>query len=206
MFGKVFSICLILVICISGIAAANTILLAPTGTTLTTGQIRAEAALSPDNENGKYYWFATGFQQFEASIIRYENVLGTDENQFSGQWNFIPETFLTPAISFGVTDVTSQSKEGIGAYAAITKHLPIGRFSSLLKDLAVSGGVGIKGINGPFFGLEAKLPANLFLQFEYDSRDFNGAVGWQPVSLFRVKGSSIRNEFYFGAEIVPVQF
>lgn len=206
MLGKVFCICLILVICLPGLAAANTILLAPTGTTLTTGQVRAEAALSPGNDNGKYYWFGTGFQQFEARVIRFETANGEKENQFGAQWNFLPETILTPAVSFGVSDITSQSHEGIGVYVAATRHLPTGPLSSVIKDLAVSGGVGIKGIKGPFFGVEAKLPWNLFAQVEYDSRDINAAAGWQPVSLFRIKASNIRSEFYFGAEIVPIQF
>lgn len=206
MIGRVFCVCLILVMCLSGFAAANTILLAPTGTTLTTGQIRAEAAFSPGNDEGKYYWLGAGFQQFEARVIRFENAAGDHENQFGVQWNFLPETFLTPAISFGVTDITSQSQEGIGVYAAVTRHVNTGRLSPVLKELAVSGGIGLKGVNGPFFGVEAKLPLNTFAQVEYDSRNLNASIGWQPAELFRVKASSIRDEFYFGAELVPIQF
>lgn len=187
-------------------AFANNLLLIPTGNTLSTGQFRAEAALSPDNTAGRYYWFGTGLQQLEVNLIRYEKHSGEDENLIGLQWSFLPETMLTPGISFGARDIAMQSAEGIGVYAAISKHLPIGKMSPVLKDLSVTAGIGAAGIRGPFFGFEASLPYRLFAEGEYDSRDFNGAVGWQPSEHFRLKAYAIRREFYLGAELVPAAF
>ena len=186
-------------------ANANPIILAPSGTTLTTGQIRAEAATTADNGNGQYYWLATGLMQVELNVIRLQAQGVRDETQLGAQWSFLPETIFTPAIGFGVRDVSSQSKEGIGFYTAITKHLPMPAVSPL-KDFALTAGFGVAGVHGPFCGFEAKLPWNMFAQGEYDSRDINAAIGWQPVKYFRIKTYSIRSDFYFGAEILPIQF
>lgn len=128
------------------------------------------------------------------------------ENMVGIQASFLPETSLSPAVAFGVRDVAGQSPEGIGVYAVITRHLPVGPASVLVKDLAATVGIGLFGVRGPFAGFEAKLPYGLFAQGEYDSRNLNAAVGWQPTKLFRVKAYTIRNEFYLGAELVPVTF
>lgn len=185
---------------------ADYLLLAPTATTLVPGQVRAEAAFSPDNSQGRYYWLATGLQQYELSAIRQERPGLSSENLLGIQASFLPETSLNPAVAFGVRDAVNQSSEGIGIYAVVTRHLPVGARSVLIKDFAATVGVGLFGIRGPFSGFEAKLPMNLFVQGEWDSRDFNAAAGWQPASLFRVKAYTIHKEFYLGAELVPVAF
>lgn len=194
-------------VALSGVPAiANPILFAPTGNTLTTGQFRAEAAFSPDNEHGKYFWLGAGLLQFEANLIRFESPTGKKENLIGMQWNFLPETLLTPGISFGVKDIASESEEGIGGYLAITKHISTDTVVPLVKDFSATAGVGVGGIKGLFAGFEAKLPLGFFVQGEYDSHDLNAAVGWQPVSMFRVKAYSLRKDFFFGAELVPILF
>lgn len=187
-------------------SCADYLLLAPTATTLTTGQVRAEAALSPDNTDGRYYWLATGLEQYELSAIRQERPGLSAENMIGIQSSFLPETSLNPAVAFGARDVASQTSDGIGVYAVVTKHLPVGAASIFLKDFAATVGVGLFGVRGPFGGFEAKLPMNLFVEAEYDSHDVNGAIGWQPLSLFRVKAYSIRKDFFVGAELVPITF
>ena len=187
-------------------AVADPLILSPRGTTLTTGQFRLEAAFSPGNDRGKLFWFATGFQQLEINAIRIDNRIGQDETILGAQWNFLPETMLTPAISFGVRDAAFQSAEGLGVYAAVTRHLPIGEGSRFLKDFEVTAGIGVAGIRGPFASFEALTVGNLFAEAEYDSREFNVAVGWQPIPRLRLKLYTIRDELYYGAELVPISF
>lgn len=191
---------------VSTLAAANPILLAPSGSTLTTGQFRAEAALSPDNEDGRYFWLGAGLMQFEANLLHFEDPNGDDGNLIGAQWSFLPETALTPGVAFGVWDITSESDDGIAGYLAVTKSLPTNMVLPLLRDVSATIGLGLGGIKGPFAGVEARLPLGLFVQAEYDSRDFNAAVGWHPVKLFRVKAYTIHSDFYFGAELVPIVF
>lgn len=198
---------LALLVFVSSSVSANYLILAPTGTTLTTGQVRAEAAFSPNDDHGKMFWLGTGLMQLEVNVIRFDKVGGTTaENRVGAQWSFLPETSITPAVAFGVTDAASESKEGIGGYAVVTKHIRTGAINPFLKDLALTGGIGAGGIKGPFAGVEAHFPAGIFVQAEYDSHDFNGAVGWQPVKIFRLKAYTIRANLYFGAELVPIRF
>ncbi|MCX6345413.1 MAG: DUF4148 domain-containing protein [Armatimonadetes bacterium] len=195
-----------LIICACIPASANYLLLAPTGTTLTTAQVRAEAALSPSGDNGQYYWLATGLMQVELNVLRFQPTEGDVQNRLGAQWNFLPETMITPAVGFGVTDVTNDSSNGSGFYVAVTKRLPMSRLPLIVKDLSITVGIGAGGIKGPFGSVEAHFPAGLFMQAEYDSHDFNGAVGWQPVSMFRVKAYTLHDETYYGAEFLPIQF
>jgi hypothetical protein len=190
--------------CVS--AWANPIILAPSGLTLSTGQVRAEAAFGSDSHNGKYFWLGTGLMQVEANVIRSDNVKGQTENMIGVQWNFLPETFATPAVAFGATDVADQSKDGFGVYVVATKRLKVGQYIPMVKSFSATGGIGVGGIRGPFVGMQVKFPYGLFLDGEYDSRDFNGAVGWQPMKMLRLKAYSIRDDFYVGAEIPPLTF
>lgn len=184
----------------------NPLLLAPTGTTLTTGQFRAEVALSSGNKRGNYTWVATGFKQFEASLIRISGVAGEDANLFSAQWCFLPETFITPAVSLGVYDIGAQTEDGMGVYFAASKHISTKALTAFLRDFSITLGVGLGGIKGPFASFEAKLPAGVFLQGEYDSKDLNGAIGLQPAPSLRFKIYSIRKDIYYGAEFTPSVF
>ncbi len=186
-------------------AAANYLLLAPTGVTLTTGQFRAEAALSPNNEQGKYFWLGTGFHQYEINVIQVDDKDGSDESLIGVQWSFIPETFLTPAVSFGLKDVASQSAEGVGVYLAITRSLPLSE-RSILKQFALTVGLGAAGIRGPFAGFQAELPNRLFAEGEYDSQNLNAAFGWEVLPGFKVKAYTIRGEVYYGAQLARAEF
>ncbi len=132
MLRRLFLIAL-LVLFVCSAALADPILLAPRGTTLKTAQIRAEAALSPSNDEGSWYWLGTGFAQFEANIIRFKPRTGKSEDMINVQWNFLPETLLTPALTFGVVDAADESDEGTGIFVAATRHFPIGKVSKIIK-------------------------------------------------------------------------
>jgi hypothetical protein len=201
-----FTTALLSVVALASPVLANNLILVPTGTTLTTGQVRAEAAISVDGSRAQYYWLGTGLQQFELNLTRFQKPHLDAENVVDIQWSFLPETILTPAIAFGVNDLADQSGQGVGPYAVITRHLPVGQGAFLLKSFAATVGVGAVGLRGPFCGFQAELPANFVIQGEYDSRDFNVSIGWQPVKLLMLKAYSIRRENYVGAELVPITF
>ena len=194
-----------IIICASSAMADRSILL-PIGATLTTGQVRAEMLFSHSNNHGNYQMFATGFQQFEFNATRVEFEGGRKETLFGTQWSFLPETFFTPAVGFGVRDITSESREGIGVYGAITKHFPTGPAQDWFSDFSVTVGVGAKSLKGPFAATEFHLPSNIFVQAECSQEGWNAALGWQPVPLVRVKTYSLGNINYFGAELVPIEF
>lgn len=199
-------ISLLFFLCFVNAAGANPIIFAPTGTTLTTGQTRIEGAFSPCNDDGKYYWFGAGLKQYEVNMVRQQTSDGSVENRLGAQWSFIPETFFTPAVSFGIKDLTSQSKEGFGVYAAVTRHLPLSCNQPYLQGFALTFGIGTFGVHSAFCGFEAKLPFNLYVDGEFDSRDTNASIGWQPNKYVRFKSYTIQNKYYFGAELLPIEF
>jgi len=186
-------------------ALANNLILIPTGTTLTTGQVRAEAALSVDGTDGRYFWLGAGLQQYELNVTRFQRPHLAAENVIDLQFCFIPETIFTPAVAFGINDLADQSRQGPGPYAVITRHLPLPE-ASPLKGFAATVGFGVVGLRGPFLGVEAELPAHFVLQGEYDSRDYNAAIGWKLTPSFMLKAYTIRRENYLGAELVPLTF
>ncbi len=201
----ILSCVLVTLVCSSAGNADRSILL-PTGTTLTTGQVRAEALFSYANDHGNYQMLATGFQQFEFNATRVEFEGGRRETLLGAQWSFLPETFFTPAVGFGVRDATSQSKEGIGVYGAITKHFPTGPAQDWFSDFSVTVGLGAKSLKGPFASTEFHLPHNIFVQAEYSQEGWNAALGWQPLPLVRLKTYSLSNLNYVGAELIPIEF
>ncbi|MCE5314134.1 MAG: hypothetical protein ABFD49_08280 [Armatimonadota bacterium] len=203
---KIILAVIMLSICSSGPILANRILLVPSGQTLTTGQVRAEAALSSGNDEGKYIWLATGLAQVEINWLRFNKPSGESDNEYGAQWNFLPETSFNPGVGFGVQDIAGESDAGVTGYVVATKHLPTSMTGKFVNDLSATVGVAAGGIEGPFFGFEAHFPLKFFAQGEYDTHFFNAAVGWQPISLFRLKAYTLRGEGYFGAELVPIQF
>ena len=203
---KLFVFASVLMIALASPALANNLILIPTGITLTTGQVRAEAAISVNGSDSRYYWLGTGLKQVELNVTRFQKPRLDSENVVDIQWSFLPETILTPAVAFGVNDLANQSGQGVGPYAVITRRLPLGQASVLLKSFTATVGIGTLGIRGPFFGFQAELPAHVVVQGEYDSRDFNAAIGWQPAKFLMLKAYSIRRETFLGAELVPMTF
>lgn len=203
---KYFVAASLLMLTLVSASSANNLILAPTGTTLTTGQIRAEAAISVDGSRSQYYWLGTGFQQFELNVTRFQKPDIGAEDVVDIQWSFIPETIFTPAVAFGVNDLVDQSDQGVGPYFAITRSIPLGRRAFLLKKFSATVGFGVLGLRGPFGGFEAELPGRIIVQGEYDSRDYNAAIGWKPTKLLMLKAYTIRRENYVGAELVPLTF
>lgn len=197
---------LLLIFCLGTPGVANNLILAPTGTTLTTGQFRAEVATSVDGSDARYYWLGGGLQQFELNATRLQKPGHDAEDVIGVQWSFLPETMITPAVAFGVRDVADRSPEGIGPYVAVTRHIAMGPASIFVKDFAVTTGFGAWGIRGAFCGFQAELPGHIFLQGEFDSRDLNASIGWQPIKLLRLKAYTIRSDYFVGAELVPVTF
>ncbi|NLN75363.1 MAG: hypothetical protein GX139_03545 [Armatimonadetes bacterium] len=196
----------ILVFCLMLSAHADPLIMAPTATTLTTGQVRAEAAMRTNDSQDRFFRLGAGLQQFELNVTRVEKPQLKTDNIVGLQWSFLPETSFSPAVAFGVSDAASQSDDGIGVYGVVTKDLPIGKSSSILKECSLTFGLGLFGIRGPLGGFEAKLHNRIFFQGEYDSRRFNGAIGWQPVKQFRLKAYTIDKDYYFGAEVLPLYF
>ena len=185
---------------------ADNIIFVPRGTTLTTGQFRGQFLFSQTGDDGNFHTFSIGLKQLEFQYTHAEYVNGRKEELMGGQWNVLPETFITPAIGIGVRDVWSRSKEGIGIYGALTKHIPIQNYTRYADDFSVTLGVGARSIHGFFCGGEVKLPLYFVGQVEFDGENWNTALCWQPAETFRLKVAGVKSKRYYGAEFTPLEF
>jgi hypothetical protein len=195
---KKLILAVILVLMVSS-TYADKLITMPTGRTLSTGQFRVEGSISEADENGRRIELAAGLMQFELNAKRLFYRDNKSEDIFGAQWNFLPETFITPAIGFGVTDAFSQTAEGIGVYTAVTKSLKIPGVK-FVRDISTTAGLGIKSIRGAFFGVDVTLNNGLFGQLEFDSEQWNNCFGYQPTKTIRIKVSNIHNQRFYGIE------
>lgn len=199
---------------------ADRIIFAPTGTTLSAGEVKAEAATSPSNDDSKIYWVGLGLQNFEVNAIRFDfkndsptvtkNRSRTivnfdtslDEEDYdivNAQLGLIPETTLTPAISIGTWDLTDKTADGTGYFLAFSKAVPLTKELPLpVSDVKVHAGFGISGMDNIFGGAEASLPLGLKVSAEYFQKDFNYALGWGPVAGLQLKAYILDGETYYG--------
>lgn len=178
----------------------------PTGTTLGAGQFRAEVAAGANSDNGKYYWLGMGLMQCELNLISRAPEKGSSQNSFGAQIAFLPETFATPAVGFGVMGISSQTHRDVSGYAAITKTLPVGALGPLSDDVKATLGLALGGTNGLFGSVEASLPFGFFLQGEYDTRSINAAFGWRVAKIVRLKAYTINNDIFAGIELNTIRF
>lgn len=191
---------------LTGSAWADSIIFVPRGTTLTTRQFRGQVMFSGSGDEGNFFAFSLGLKQLEMGYTHAEYPDNRTEELLNAQWNVLPETFITPAIGVGVRDITSASKEGIGFYGSLTKHIPVSGLSNYIQDFAVTVGTGNKSMNGFFCGAEASFPMYLVGQIEYDGDNCNTAICWQPADTFRLKYYTIDSNAYFGFEFTPLEF
>ena len=202
-----------------GPVSADRIIFAPTGTTLSPGELKAEAATSPSNDNSRIYWLGLGMKQFEVNAIRLDGrndnpVVSEDRGRaivdfddpeskdidiINAQLNLVPETTLTPAISVGAWDLTDKTEGGTGYFLAITKGVPLTKELPLpIRDVKVHAGFGISGIEDFFGGAEASLPLGLRVSAEYFQKDLNYAIGWGPLPGLQVKAYILDGETFYG--------
>lgn len=185
---------------------ANYAILTPTGTTLSTGQFRAEVAAGANTDSGKYYWLGMGLTMGEINLISRAPDKGSSQTNFGAQIGFLPETFATPAVGFGVMGISSGTNRDFSGYVAVTKTLPVGALGGFASDVKASVGLSAGGNTGLFGSVEATLPFGFFLQGEYDTKNINTAFGWQLAKLIRLKAYNIHDDVFVGMELSTVRF
>jgi hypothetical protein len=187
-------------------ATADRIILAPTGNVKGLGDVTAEAAISPSNNDAKIYWLNVGLPRIELSGIRFDSgsgAAGADQvDSFGAEFSLLPETTLTPGVGIGVWDMKEKTDDGRGYYLALSKELPIPRhIPTPIKGVRVHAGFGASGLSGIFGGAEATIPLGLTLSAEYFQKKFNFAIGWKPLPLVQGKVYLLDGETYYGIEV-----
>ncbi len=202
MVGTVSILCCLF----AGSVAADRLILAPTGDTLTTGGIKAEFAANSDIGDAKAYWVNVGISRVEVEGARFAGFSADDIDSISAQIAALPETSFTPAVALGVRDISDETDVagalygGRAFYLAASKGIPVtGGVPFLFQDVKLHGGVGTGSLSGVFFGIEGKLPMGVRLAGEYDTEDFNAAASYSIVPALQIRLSSIKSDIYYGA-------
>ncbi|MCX6377313.1 MAG: hypothetical protein NTU88_14980, partial [Armatimonadetes bacterium] len=149
---------IVLLCCVvRGPAAADRLILIPTGTTLTTGQVRGEYA---GHESKQAYWAAVGILRLEVEGAWFKGFGAGNANALSAQVGVLPETSFTPAIGLGVRDIGDKTDDQTALYAgrsfylAASKSVPLSGGEAMLQELKVHVGIGTGSLKGVFFGAE----------------------------------------------------
>ncbi len=183
---------------------ADRIIFAPTGSTLSMGQIRAEAAVKSADTSEHLYWGAIGLGQIELSAIKVDKNESLshfgDDDVVSVALGLIPETPITPGVSVGVWNIGADESRNRGYYMAASKSVPMDSAFNFLSDLRLHVGVGTKGTSGVFGGIEAGLPKGVRISAEYFQHNVNFALNWAPIKAARLKVYWIDGDPYYGVE------
>lgn len=196
----ILSICCL----IAGTAVADRLILIPTGTTLSTGDFRAEYA---GHGSAQAYWAAVGITRLEVEGAWFRNFGSNENGAVSAQIAVLPETSFTPALGVGVRDIGDSADtsallyDGRSAYVAVSKGVETGEGLTFVQDLKAHAGIGTGSLSGIFFGAEVTLPGKVRLAAEYDTKDFNFAATYNVAPIAKLRVSSIHDEGYYGAVI-----
>jgi len=190
-----------LLLCITAATSADRLVLIPSAYNLPPGSLKVEVARRETQGGLTLYWLRVGLVGgFELEGTRYETQQRQRES-FSLQYNILPDIGFTPAVSVGVRDVANQTEEGIAFYIAAAYRLPYMPPNPIIDEMFVFGGVGAGGIKGPFVGAKVRTPYRILLSAEYDSRQWNAALAWEPVPLLQLHLYSIGGKTYYGASL-----
>ncbi len=189
---------------VAGAASADRLVLIPTGTTLSTGGLRAEYANNSDGD-GAIFWANVGVSRLEIEGARFADFGGDDTDVFSVQASVIPETSFTPALAIGMRNITDENGalpalyDERSLYAVASKTIPVVEgVPGLLGDMRVHGGIGTGALSGLFFGVEATVvPVGVRAAVEYDTDDWNWALSY-GLGVIRAKAYSINEDIFYG--------
>lgn len=180
-------------------AAADRILLAPTGNTLSEFSCKSEFALS-SNGLSDYSWFAySSGDGIELEINRYESSV-----EIHKEWSMnieypMPTLRGLPAISFGVRDITCTGDDRGAFYAASTKGLLLSKAQrKVWRSINLTAGAGTGRIGGAYVGVAGRLAQGPTFSAELFERRLNLGIGIPLIRNFQIKATSLDGSLFYG--------
>ena len=199
---------LLVALCVSQVQA-NRLIVMPTGSVLSSGAVKAEAAFRSSDgtsvitpkDADQINWLNIGISRFELDARRLVSSDGTDKDTMGVEAGVLPETLITPAVGIGVRDISDEVERGY--YLAVTKTVPLTDTVPLpIHDVRIHGGFGLHGeLDGLFFGAEVGLPMGLSISAEVVDSNLNASIGWSPISKISLKAYSLDSEIFYGADV-----
>lgn len=180
---------------------ADRLIRMPIGYNLPPGSLKIEVARRNGNGELTQYWAQVGLVGgIELEATRIESA-GRTTDSLSLQYKLLPDIGFTPAVSLGLRDIADNTQEGFSVYVALGYRLPYMPPNPLIEEMYVFGGLGAGGIKGLFIGTEIRTPYRILLSVEYDSRQWNGAISWEPLPMLRLRLYSIDSQTFYGASL-----
>jgi hypothetical protein len=203
----IVALILLVALCVSQ-AQADRLILAPKGSLLDKGGVKAEIAfrssdgdsiLTPSNAD-QIDWLALGLGRVEIEGRRLVRSDGMDKDTVGLELSILPQTMLTPAVGVGVRDITHELETSY--YLAVSMAVPATHTALLpIHDIKVHGGFGINGeFNGLFLGAEAQFPLKITLAAETVDSKLNASFAWNGIPKVALKAYMLDGEFFYGAD------
>lgn len=181
----------------AGAAHADRLIWIPTaGISRLQGEYMAEA----DGKRGVLTG-QIGFQQFELLARHYKDFEDRDRAEVGGQYQVLPEGFVTPGVALGVWDVADDGPRGRRFFGVVSKSLQPINWLPFFSEVKVHAGIGSNQLSGLFLGGQAGIGMGLRLYLEYDTEDFNAGLAWSPLPIVSLKAESWGGDFFIGAQL-----
>lgn len=142
-----------------------------------------------------------GFQQFELLARHYKDFEADDRTEVGGQYQVLPEGFVTPGVALGVWDVADDGPRGRRFFGVVSKTLEPINWLPFFSEVKVHAGIGSNQLSGLFFGGQAGIGLGFRLYLEYDTDDFNAGLAWSPLPIASLKVESWDGDIFLGAQL-----
>ena len=188
-------------VCAALPAAADRLILIPTGRKLLSSTVRLDFLAVPSRDRTQG-WIGTGLGEMFELEVSGERL---DSNRVLTSLNFaynymVPLTDLAPGISFGVQDALNVTEDGRGIYVAVTFRY--GNYGEHNQDVPTELTIGLwnkaKGV--AFGGARLPFSKHLMLVAEHDTMRLTAGFEISPV-----EGSSFRFLFRQDQVILGLQ-
>lgn len=183
--------------------AADRLILAPTGSIVHPGDLKAEHLFGADG--GYVGWLNVGLpmQDMGVEVQAEWSRLGRETREtFGAQYSVISEGFtndLAPSISVGVRDLPNRGPDGRAFFLALTKTFGLSVTQErVLRNWKLSLGVGSHRMGGLYAGIQGKFRPGFAAQAEYAYRRWSAAVSWPLLGPLAARASAIGGTAFYG--------
>lgn len=182
-------------------AQADRVILSPDGNLLSPDSVKIEYLLAPNrrNESLTFAQYASP-DGIELEFNRTDFARDTKNRySFNAAYPFLSDLGATPAIAFGVRDLTGTGLERFAFYIAAGKSVPLSdRQSRFIKELRWSAGIGTGYFHAPFAGVQVRLRSGLRIAAEWWRNRSNVSLSLPIAKEWNVRAYSLNGDVFYG--------
>jgi hypothetical protein len=187
---------------------ADRVVLSPDGNLLSPDSVKLEYLIAPNrrNESLAFMQYASP-DGIELEFSRADFARDTKNRySFNVQYPFLSDLGATPAISFGVRDLTGTGLERLAFYIAAGKSVPLSdRQARFVKELRWSAGIGTGYFHAPFAGVQVRLRSGLRIAAEWWRNRPNVSLSLPLAKEWNVRAYSLNGDVFYGVTYTLVK-